>query len=46
MNWSMMIWAPFMKSPNWPSHMTNVCGLTTEYPYSKPSAAYSLSNES
>ena len=40
MNWSIMIWAPLTKSPNWPSHSTSDAGSETEYPYSKPSAAY------
>ena len=42
----MMVWAPLAKSPNWPSQSTSASSRTTEYPYSKPIAAYSLRSES
>ena len=42
----MMISAPLTKSPNCASQATSDLGASTEYPYSKPSAAYSLKNES
>ena len=42
----MMIWAPLAKSPNCASHATRASGDSTEYPYSKPTAAYSDSSES
>ena len=45
-NWSMMTWAPLKKSPNCASHRTSASGYSTEYPYSKPSAANSDSTES
>ena len=45
MNWSMMICAPFAKSPNCASQQTNA-SEATEYPYSNPSAAYSESTVS
>ena len=38
--------APLTKSPNCASHSVSASGRATEYPYSKPSAAYSLSSES
>ena len=38
--------APLTKSPNWASHITIASRFATEYPYSKPSAAYSVSAES
>ena len=28
-NWSMITWAPFMKSPNWASQRTSDCGQAT-----------------
>ncbi|MNW59580.1 hypothetical protein D3C74_375040 [compost metagenome] len=46
MNSSMTVWAPLTKSPNCASHRTRASGRSTEYPYSKPRAAYSLSEES
>ena len=42
----MMISAPFTKSPNWASQATSASGAATEYPYSKPRAAYSDKSES
>ena len=42
----MMIWAPLTKSPNCASQATRASGASTEYPYSKPTAAYSESSES
>ena len=42
----MMVCAPFAKSPNCASQSTRASARSTEYPYSKPIAAYSLSNES
>ena len=45
MNWSIMVWAPLAKSPNWASHTTRAVGLAMAYPNSKPSTAYSLSSE-
>ena len=45
MNWSTTIWAPLTKSPNWASQRTSASGAAIEYPYSKPSAAYSESGE-
>jgi len=30
MNWSMMICAPFAKSPYWASHRTSASGAATE----------------
>ncbi len=30
MNWSITTWAPFTKSPNWPSHMVRVFGSASE----------------
>ena len=42
----MTVCAPLTKSPNCASHSTRASGRSTEYPYSKPSAAYSLSEES
>ena len=29
-NWSMITWAPFMKSPNWASHITSARCSATE----------------
>ena len=46
MNSSTMVWAPLAKSPNWASQSTSASGRSTEYPYSKPIAAYSDSSES
>ena len=46
MNASITDWAPFAKSPNCASHSTSVSERSTEYPYSKPIAAYSLRSES
>ena len=46
MNWSMMTWAPLVKSPNWASHMTSELGAAREKPCSKPSTASSDSMES
>ena len=42
----MIVCAPLAKSPNWPSQSTSASGRATEYPYSKPIAAYSDSKES
>ena len=42
----MMTWAPFMKSPNWASHITSARCSATEYPNSKPMTAASDSRES
>jgi hypothetical protein len=41
-----MIWAPFQKSPNWASQATRSSTASTEYPYSKPTQAYSDRSES
>src|SRR3984893_7020530 len=41
MNWSTMIWAPLMKSPNGAAQHTSASEASELYPYSKPSAAYS-----
>ena len=41
MNWSIIIWAPFAKSPNWASHNTKVSGSDNEYPNSNPKTASS-----
>jgi hypothetical protein len=30
MNWSMTTWAPFAKSPNWPSQITSASGSVVE----------------
>ena len=46
MNWSTITCAPFAKSPNCASHSTSASGFATEYPYSNPTAANSLSSES
>ena len=46
MNSSTMDCAPLAKSPNCASHITSASGFSTEYPYSKPIAANSLSSES
>ena len=40
-NWSIIICAPFAKSPNCASHKTNVSGSEIEYPNSKPKTANS-----
>lgn len=42
MQLSIIICAPFAKSPNCASQMTRQLGLWMDYPYSKPSTAYSL----
>jgi len=42
-NWSHMIWAPLLKSPNCASQMVKPLGLAKAYPYSKPLTAYSES---
>jgi hypothetical protein len=45
MNWSMMICAPLLKSPNCASQRTSASGVSMPYPYSKPRQAYSESGE-
>ena len=45
MNWSMIGWAPFTKSPNCASHSTSVSAAATLKPYSKPITAVSESGE-
>src|SRR5256885_8191579 len=45
-NWSTMTCAPLKKSPNCASQHTSASRCTIEYPYSKPMAAYSDSDES
>ena len=42
----MMTCAPFMKSPNWASHITRAWCSATEYPNSKPITAASERSES
>jgi hypothetical protein len=39
---SIMMAAPFAKSPNWAYHITSELGLVIEYPYSKPKTPNSL----
>ena len=43
MNWSTMIWAPLMKSPNCASQTTSRRGSALDIPYSNPSTASSES---
>ncbi|RUS31556.1 hypothetical protein BC938DRAFT_477569 [Jimgerdemannia flammicorona] len=45
MNWSMMTWAVFAKSPNWASQIMSELGSTSEYPSSKPKVPYSDNEE-
>src|SRR5690606_5188726 len=44
-NWSIMVWAPLAKSPNWASQTVRAWGLAMAYPYSNPKTAYSDSKE-
>ena len=45
MNWSKITCAPLAKSPNCASQITSDRGSTSEYPYSKPTHAHSVSGE-
>ena len=41
MNWSMITWAPFAKSPNCASHTTSLLGSAMLKPNSNPRHAFS-----